>query len=106
MATDLKPNDISFTLSIQLDKPPAPMSEFVLNLQADKNAKLLDIKVTEIDRWCATTEDYINYSQEQLNTLIIYDKDQIEFKDKDHTKKTYHFPTNRVTIKQFVDRYR
>lgn len=103
MTTNVKPNDIQFTLSIKLDVPPAPMSEFLLNLRADNNAKLVDIKVCDICRWDDTLEDLIAYSEEQLNNLVIFDKNTIEFKDEDHSRKTYHFPTNRVTIRQFVD---
>lgn len=101
--TDLKPDDIGFTLSIELDIPPAPMSRFLLNLQADKEAKLLDIKAKHIARWDNELEDHIEYSEEQQNTLVIYDKDTIEFEVRDGSKKTYRFPSNRVTIKQFVD---
>ncbi len=101
--TDLKPDDISFTLDITLDIPPAPMSSFLVNLQADKNAKLLDIKATFVTRFDHRRQEHIEYSAEQQNTLIIYDKDSIEFKGRKGLKKTYHFPSNRVSMKQFID---
>lgn len=97
--THLKPNDINFILAITLDIPPARMSSF---LQADKNGKLLDIKANSITRFHKIHRN-IKYSAAQQNTLVIYDKDSIEFEGREGFKKSYHFPSNRVTIKQFID---
>lgn len=101
---DLKPNDIGFILSIDLDIPPAPTSAFLMNLQANPTAKLLDIKAYHIARWNNELEEHIEYSEEQLNTLVLYNKKKIEFIDSlSNTRKTYKFPTDRVTIRQLVD---
>lgn len=100
----VSPNDIGFILNITLDIPPAPMSELLLNLQAEKNAKLVDIKAYHIARWNNELQEHIEYTEEQLNTLIIYGKKSIVFKDSSaKSEKKYHFPTSRVTIRQFVD---
>lgn len=47
------------------------------------------------------------FTEEELNTLIIHHEDTIEFGyssyDADDFRKTYHFPSSNVTIKQFID---
>lgn len=101
---DLSPNDFGFTLSIDLDIPPAQTSEFLLNLQADPTATLLDIKACHIAHWNDELQEHIDYSEEQLNTLVVYDKKTIEFMDElSDARKSYDFPTNRVTVRQLVD---
>lgn len=108
----LTPDDISFVLNIQLSKPPAPIGRqpggqfYLLNLQADEDATLTDITVDEIYR---TEEPYKKFTNEEINNLVIYEKDEIEFRFKHfedrsrNASKKYYFPSNKVTIKQFVD---
>lgn len=86
----LTPSDISFTLDFKTDLPIGP------------NAKLLDITAHDIS--FVDGEGRI-IDKELMNTLKILDKDTIEFKSylSDKTRKVYHFPTNHVTIQQFVD---
>lgn len=64
---------------------------------------MLDIKARHITHRNAELQELLEYSEEQQNTLVIYHKYNIEFREGDHSRKTYHFPTNRVTIRQFVD---
>lgn len=101
MACHLNTNEISFTLSITL--APAQVSEFFLNIDTQKHVKLLDIKAEHIARWHGALQDLIEFDKGQLNSLVIYDKDTIAFKDRDNWTKHYTFPTKRVTIHQFVD---
>lgn len=89
----LTPRDISFILDFETDIPIGP------------NAKLLDIKAHDICFIFNNGESTRTIDKELLNTLKILDKDTIEFKSyqDDETRKVYHFPTNHVTIQQFVD---
>lgn len=98
----LDPDDISFSLSIELDIPPTPMGGRLVNLAADKKAKLKEIKVDSVSRYCPDQEEHVEFTDEQLNTLIIYEGEKIEFKH-NNTRKVYHFSNKKATIKQFVD---
>lgn len=87
----LTPNDIIFSIKYETDMPPGP------------DTKLLDIKATNI--WL-NSDDGVpglrRIEKHLLNTLKIWDKDTIEFKQGE-TRKVHRFPTNHVTIKQFID---
>ncbi|KAG4065976.1 hypothetical protein HA402_006694 [Bradysia odoriphaga] len=95
-------NDINFTLSIKLDTPPAPMSPFLLNLQAASDAQLVDIQVDKIYRF-DDNDEIIEYTEEEKNTLVVFNEESIVFQGPDNFKKEYKFPTKRVTMKQFVE---
>lgn len=102
----VSPKDVHFVLEIELDTPPTSMGGQairLLNLVADPKAILKDIKVGDIGRYCAQIEDFIYYTDDELNTLIIYDKENIQFQCLNGIKKYYNFPNKKATIKEFVD---
>lgn len=93
----LKPNDISFTLDLVIDR-------------TGTETKLLDIKVWNVyflDHQHGYESGGLRpIAKELQKTLRIFDKDTIEFTDDDEvnpTRKVYEFNTNHVTVKQFVD---
>lgn len=104
------PDDISFSLSIELDIPPAPMGGRLMNLAADRKAKLKNITVDSIYRNgpCGSESssdedgDFKEFTEKELNTLVIYKGSKICFKNGD-VKKSYEFKSDKVTIKEFVD---
>lgn len=71
------------------------------------NAKIL-VEVSDV--WFNNGNPGMRLIEKHMqNTLKIFDKDTIEFSagglddPDDRTKKAYHFNTNHVTIKQFID---
>lgn len=90
------PDEIGFSLSIEVRE------------EQGKDV-LVDITVDEINsRNYDDDEDELKiFTDEELNTVVIYDKDVIEFGHRvesgDETRKTYRFSSNKVTIKEFVD---
>ncbi|KAG4065966.1 hypothetical protein HA402_006684 [Bradysia odoriphaga] len=88
MAPDPKKpyDDLSFTLSI---------------VYCQSREKLVDIKVEKIYR--NQNGRLVEYTEEQKNTLVVYDDNSLELKGHGNFRKRYQFPTNRVTIKRFVE---
>lgn len=89
------PDEIGFALSIDVRKKRS-------------NYELLDIKVDEIYSYKHSTDGFEPkvFTDEELQTLVIYDYDSIEFGyhgESGWTKQTYKFSSNKVTIKEFVD---
>lgn len=89
------PDEIGFSLSIDVRE------------ERGKDV-LVDITVDEINsRNYGDDDDELKiFTDEELNTVVIYDKDAIEFGysgESGETRKTYRFSSNKVTIKEFVD---
>lgn len=91
------PEEMGFSLSIEVRE------------NRGKN-ELVDITVNEIHCWNYDEEEDENklkiFTNDELNTLVIYHKDTIEFGyrgESGETRKTYRFSSNKVTIKEFVD---
>lgn len=79
--------DITFTLSI---------------VYCTSRQKIADIRVDRIFRY-GENDTLIEYSEQEKNTLVVYEEDSIEFKGRSDIRKRYEFPTSQVTMKRLIE---
>lgn len=76
---------------------------FTLSIAFCKSSQTItDISVRSISRFDAF-DRIIEYSEQEKNTLVVYNEDNIEFKGANNIRKRYEFPTNQVTMARLVE---